>query len=86
MNKWKRLDLRKKDQRPGVGVLVALRMVPTNNRATFYCSERYEIGHFDFDSDGKKLWLRTSSGTRDPARLKQHYDIWWCQVAPFDGI
>jgi hypothetical protein len=86
MNKWKRLDLRKKDQRPEVGALAALRMTPNNDRATFYRSEKYEIGHFELDRDGKKLWWHHSSGTSDPTRLKQHYDIWWCYVTPFDGI
>ena len=86
MNTWKRLDLRKKDQRPKVDTLVALRMAPNNARATFYRSEEYQIGHFILDRDGKKLWWVHSHGTSDPARLKQHYDIWWCYVEPFNGI
>lgn len=86
MNTWKRLDLRKKGQRPEIDTLIALRMVPNNARATFYRSEQYEIGHFILDRNGKKLWWTHSHGTSDPARLKQHYDIWWCYVEPFDGI
>jgi len=87
MFKWKRLDLRSKEASPRPGELVALRMMPNNGRATFYSSERYDIGYFKADERcGKKLWLHGSRGTDDPARLKQHYDIWWCPVAPFDGI
>jgi hypothetical protein len=86
MNIWNCLDLRKKDQRPEINMLVALRMVPSNARSKFYSSEKYEIGHFRLDRDGKKLWWHHSHGTEDPARLKQHYDIWWCYVTPFDGI
>jgi|WetSurMetagenome_2_1015567.scaffolds.fasta_scaffold747628_2 hypothetical protein len=86
MNTWKRLDLRKIDLHPNVDMLVALRMVPSNARAKYYSSEKYEIGHFGLDRDGKKLWWHHNTGTEDPARLKQHYDIWWCYVAPFDVI
>lgn len=86
MNKWKRLDLRKKDQRPEIGALVALRMTPNNARATFYSSEEYQIGRFILDRNGKKLWRKHSHGTSDPVRIKKHYDIWWCYVDPFDGV
>lgn len=53
MNSWKHLDLRYKDQRPKIGELVAMRLIPNNSRATFYSSEKYEIGHFGIDRDGK---------------------------------
>ncbi len=85
MGRWKRLDLRAKDQRPAAGELVALRLAPNNSRATFYKSERFEIGRFEFDRDGKKLWWRHSRGADDPIGLKRHYDIWWCRVPPYDG-
>ena len=87
MTKWKRLDLRSKDTSPRMGDLVALRMTPNNKHATFYRKERYEIGHFKSDERcGKKVWWHSSSGVNDPARLKQHYDIWWCPVPEYDGI
>lgn len=85
---WKRLDLRKSEQRPAEGQLVALRMIPNNTRATFYCGDRYDIGFLkpDSRSNSKKLWWNGTRGCNDPARLKQHFDIWWCSVKEFDGI
>lgn len=87
MYAWKRLDLRKAESRPRVGQLVALRMEPNNGRATFYKSERYDIGSFREDerSKSKKLWWYGNHGNSDPSGLKKHYDIWWCPVAEFDG-
>lgn len=88
MSKWKRLDLRKKEASPRPGELVALRMTPSNGRATFYSSERYDIGYFKPDerSTSKKLWWHGNRGTDDMVWLKKHYDIWWCPVAAYDGI
>ncbi len=87
MYRWKRLDLRSKDSAPRAGDLVALRMTPSNGGATFYNRERYEIGHFKADERcGKKVWWYSNSGSSDPVKLKQHYDIWWCPVTPYDGI
>lgn len=86
MSNWKRLDMRRKDLRPEVGALTALRMTPNNGRATFYRSERYDIGYLEADDGGRKLWWHSTCGTSDFKRWKQHYDIWWCPVAEFDGI
>lgn len=84
--KWKRLDLRGKYTAPQAGALTALLMEPKNGRATFYSATRHDIGYLKADSNGKKLWWHGSRGVDDPARLKQHYDIWWCPVTEFDGI
>lgn len=79
---WKRLDLR--DKNLPLEKLIALRLAPKNGKSFLYSSERYDIGKFGLH-DGKKWW-RGSRGTEGPAKLKQHYDIWWCAVAEFDGI
>ena len=88
MSKWKRLDLTTKPGHPGPDELVALRLV---RKTGLFCGtgERYQIGYLQPDprSTSKKLWWHEGNwGSDDPARLKQHYDIWWCPVAPFDGI
>ncbi len=85
MNKWKSLDMRKKDQRPDEGALFALRMV-SKTQSTLANGERYDTGKLKLDREGKKLWLHHASGISDPVRLKQSYDIWWCYINPFDGI
>lgn len=84
--KWKRLDLRGKYTAPQAEAITALRMEPKNGKATLYGSARYDIGYLKADSNEKKLWWHGSRGVDNPVRLKQHYDIWWCQVAEFDGI
>jgi hypothetical protein len=86
MNTWKRLDLRKTDQRPDVDTLVALRIVPKDRRAAFAYGDGYDIGKFETDRGGKKLWFRHSHGVSDPVRMKKQCNVWWCYLAPFDGI
>lgn len=86
MAHWKRLDMRRRDTMPAIGALVALRLTPTNGRATFYREERYEIGRFKTDEGSRKAWwVTTSASGRDPVKLRKHYDIWWCPVHEFDG-
>lgn len=71
---------------PALGALVALRMEPNNGRATFYKVERFDIGRFKTEKGGRKVWWHSTRGTSDPARLRKHYDIWWCSVPEFDGV
>lgn len=87
MPKWKRLDMSREGGHPEQGELTALRMVPSNGRATYYASERYDIGMFwrDERSSSRKLWWHSTRGVDSIPRLKKHYDIWWCPVAEFDG-
>ena len=81
MNQWKRLNLARRDSRPAPGLLVALRMVPTKEKATFYGREKYDIGRFQVDTAaGRKLRWHGTRGTEDPVRLKSHYEIWWCVI------
>lgn len=82
MNQWKLLNLSRCDSRPAPGLLVALRMVPTKEKATFYSREKYDIGRFwaDGTTVGRKLWWHGTRGTEDPVKLKSHYEIWWCII------
>lgn len=85
MSKWKPLELNRLDGRPAVDQLVALRMLPNNGSATFYKDAAYDIGKFQTENDrSRKLWWSGTHGTKDPARMKKHYVIWWCPVQPFD--
>lgn len=86
MLKWKRLELRCKEQRPNNGEIVALYLMPNNSRATLYSAEKYDIGYFTKPDSGNKLWWHGKRGTEDPLRLKQHYDIWWTLIPEFDGV
>lgn len=87
MGEWKRLDLSRPINRPQPNQLVALRLTPTGSRATFYRSERYDIGVFKPDPNtGRKLWWHGTRGCEDLVRLKKHCDIWWCVVPEFDAI
>jgi len=86
MNHWRRLDLRSKTAMPPAGATVALRMVPNNNRATFYTRERRDIGFFKQQEGGRKFWWHGCRGTEDPKQMRAHYDIWWCRVPDFDGF
>ena len=84
MNKWIRLELNHVNGRPDTDQLVALRMLPNNGSATFYKDAKYDIGSFQTETDkSRKLWWCGTHGTQDPARMKKHYDIWWCPVQPF---
>jgi hypothetical protein len=85
MDRWMRLDLRCKEQSPKNGELVAMRLIPNNARATFYRIDKYDIGHFEQDEHGRKLWWHGTYGTHSPSGLKKHYDIWWCYVTPFQS-
>lgn len=85
MSKWYRLELNRLDGRPALDQLVALRMLPPNGRATFYKDAKYDIGRFQTETHmSRKLWWHGTRGTNDPARMKKHYDIWWCPVQPFN--
>lgn len=85
MNDWRQLDLSKPACRPRPDQLVALRLTPTGSRATYYRDKRYDIGTFRADPNtGRKLWWHGTSGCEDPARLRKHYEIWWCEVPAFD--
>lgn len=85
MSKWYRLELNRLDGHPAPDQLVALRMVPNNGSATFYKDAKYDIGRFQTETARKrKLWWNGTCGTHDPARMKKHYDIWWCPVQPFN--
>lgn len=87
MGKWRRLDLTSVWDRPAVGQLAALRLVPNNGRASLYAREKYDIGEFHRDPQtGRKLWWHGTRGCEDPVRLRKHYEIWWCPVHEFDGI
>lgn len=87
MRKWRPLELNRLDGRPDVDQLVALRMLPNNGRATFYKDAEYDIGRFQTEvGKPRKLWWSGTHGTRDPVRMKKHYDIWWCPVQPFDSF
>lgn len=85
---WKRLDLRCKNTMPPLNTLAALCLRPVNGRAVFYRSEQYEIGRFQRESDDRrgKVWWHSSRGVNDPARMRKHYDIWWCPIPNFDGF
>lgn len=86
MSKWKKLDLVRKDSRPLPEQLVTLRMIPTGANATFYKEAKYDIGKFETDNaTGRKLWWHGTRGTQDPIKMKEHYDIWWCEVQPFES-
>lgn len=88
MQKWKRLDLRRRELRPKAGELVAMRMVCKISGA-FSSGERYEIGRLEPDprSSSNKLWWHTGRGSSaDLAGLRPRYDIWWCPVSEFDGF
>lgn len=87
MSKWRKLDLTSSWDRPAVGQLAALRLVPNNGRASLYSREKYDIGEFRRDPQtGRKLWWHGTRGCEDPVRLRKHYEIWWCPVHEFDGI
>ena len=87
MIKWKKLELNRSDGCPVADQLVALRMLPSNGRATFYKDAKYDIGKFQTGSNqSRKLWWQGTSGTWDPVKMKKHYCIWWCSVHPFDSI
>lgn len=84
MSKWRELDLSRCWGHPAEGQLTALLLKPTNDRATFYAKEKYDIGRFSCDAQtGRKLWWHGTHGCEDPVRLKKHYEIWWY---PIDGI
>lgn len=83
MSNWKPLDMRRAT-RPAPGQLVALHMKPANERATFYNREKYDIGTFEPDkSNAAKLLWHGARGLSDPAKMRQHYTIWWCEVSEF---
>lgn len=87
MSNWKRLELNRQDGRPNVDQLVALRMLPNNGSATFYKDAKYDIGRFQMETDkSRKLWWSGCHGTQDPAKMKRHYNIWWCPVQRFDSF
>lgn len=89
MSGWRRLDLISRNGKPTPERLVAIRKVPVSGRATFYNSEQYDIGCFKQESrvpGSRKLWWHGTRGPQDPARMKKHYDIWWCPVQEFDGL
>lgn len=84
---WTRLDLRSKTLCPRAGMLVALRMEPTNGAARFFGTARYDIGTFEtesMNSKSKKLWWHGTRGVDNPTRLRKHYDIWWIPIREFD--
>ena len=84
---WIRLDLRSKTLCPRAGMLVALRMEPTNGAARFFGTAHYDIGTFEtesMNSKSKKLWWHGTRGVDNPTRLRKHYDIWWIPIREFD--
>ncbi len=86
MSKWRRLDLRMKDQRPAIGELVTLQFSPKKATTSRARKAKYEFGSLERDVVSKKLWWRPSWGSRiDLTSLKRRFNIRWCYVAPFDG-
>jgi hypothetical protein len=86
MQKWTRLDLRRKEYQPPVGTLVALRIAPKDRHAALAYKEGYDVGTFETDHDGKKLWFHHHCGVSDPVRMKKQCDIWWALMPEFDGV
>lgn len=85
MQKWKRMELNKTDGKPEVNKLVAIRL-QDKSKHPFASKEQYDIGYFHYPDNGKKLYWHCAHGNLDLVALKQHNDIWWCPVTPFDGI
>ena len=84
MINWNPLDMRRASTRPAPGQLVVLHMAPTNERATFYNREKYDIGRFEPDKyDAKKILWHGARGLSDPVNMRKHYTIWWLEIDEF---
>lgn len=85
MNRWKELDLRKREERPEEGRLFVLRIEPKSKspfeRVTHRAGRLERLDHPYSD----KLWFAEDTGnTLDPARLKERNKLYWIYVEPFD--
>ena len=78
---WKYLNLATRSGHPHAFDLVALRLVPLKDGATFYREERYDIGTFEPDEKtGRKLWWHGTRGIEDPCKLQKKYEITWYPI------
>ena len=53
-----------------------------------YKIDNHEAGYFgknERNPKSRKIWWFSRGSSYDPARMKKHYDIWWCVVPEFDG-
>lgn len=85
MSEWKLLELNRPEGRPKADQLVAIRLIPNNERPAFYYRDaKYDIGRFDTENEkSRKLWWHGTHGLQDPIKMKRHYCIWWCHVTDF---